>query len=120
MSAAVVRAWDWGSIVVGRRLPARYPLSMAALTLAVVVAACAGSRPDQLPVTLETVPYLALPDSLTGVKLPIASDGVIAIAGRLPEWVAGQERLSYGGWQAGDQFIAAWGTPNGQVGTPPV
>ena len=126
MSATVVRASDRGSVVVGRRLPARYPLYVATLALAVVVAACAGSASRQQMVTLETLPYQDMPAALTGVKLPIASDGVVAIAGRLPERVAGQGRLPYGGWLAGNQFVAgwgditAWGTPNGQAGTPPV
>src|SRR5688572_25085979 len=126
MSAAVVRAWGWGSIVVGRRLPARYPLSLAAIAVVVVVAACAGNASRQQSVSLESLPYQDLPAALTGVKLPIESAGAIAIAARLPERVAGQGRLPYGGWQAGDQFVAgwgdvtAWGAPNGRAGTPPI
>jgi hypothetical protein len=126
MSAAVVRAWDRGSIVGGRRLPARYPITVAAIVVAVVVAACAGSTSRQEALTLEKVPYQALPAALAGVKLPIGSGGVIAIAGRLPELLAGQGRLPYGGWLRGDQFLAGWGdvttwgTPRGQTGTPPI
>jgi hypothetical protein len=126
MPAAVVRAWDRGSVVVGRRLPARYPLAVAAIAVAVVVAACASSTSRQSVVTLETVPYQALPAALTGVKLPVQTGGVVAIAGRLPERVAGQGRLPYGGWLRGDQFVAGWGdvttwgTAHGQTGTPPI
>ena len=126
MSAAVVRAWDRDWVVVDRRLPARYPLAVAAIVVAVVVAACAGSASRQQAVTLETVPRQSLPAALTGVKLPIGSGGVVAVAGRLPEWVAGQGRLPYGGWSRGDQFVAgwgdvtSWGTAHGQTGTPPV
>lgn len=126
MSAAMVRAWDRGSVVVGRHLPARYPLLVAAVVVAVVVAACAGNASRQQAVTLETVPYQALPAALTGVKLPVQTGGVVAIASSLPERVAGQGLLPYGGWLRGDQFVAGWGdvttwgTPNGQTGTPPI
>jgi hypothetical protein len=126
MSVAVVRAWDRRSIVGGRRLPARYPITVAAIVVAVVVAACAGNDSRQQALTLETVRYQAPPAALTGVKLPIGSGGVVAVAARLPERVAGQGRLPYGGWLRGDQFVAgwgdttAWGTPHGQTGTPPI
>ena len=120
MSAAVVRAWDRGSVVVGLRLSARYSLAVAAMVVAVVVAACAGSGLRQPAVTLETLPYQDMPAALNGVKLPTATDDVVAIAGRLPERVAGQERLPYGGWQTGDRYVAGWSALNGQTGAPPV
>jgi len=126
MSAAVVRAWDRRPIVVGWRLPAAYPVSVAVVAVAVIVAACAGSASQQRLVTLETVQYAALPEALHGMKVPIASDGIVAIAEHLPEQVAGQGRLPYGGWQNGEQFtagwgdVSAWGARSGLAGTPPI
>ena len=126
MSAGVVRAWDRGAVVAGRRLPAAYPIVIAAIALAVVVAACAGGTARRERITLENVPFQPLPEALTGAKLPIDKDGIIAIAERLPAQVAGQSRLPYGGWRAGSQFtagwgdVAAWGAPNGLAGTPPI
>ncbi|MEX1158174.1 MAG: hypothetical protein WEC79_04520 [Thermomicrobiales bacterium] len=126
MSAALERAWAWGPFVVNRRLQMVYPLSAAAVALAVIVAACAGGAGRQEQLTLDSVMYRSLPAELTGVKLPVVSADVIAIAGKLPEQLAGQGRLSYGGWQSDDRFvagwgdIAAWGAPSGVSGAPPV
>lgn len=126
MSAVVVRGWEWRPSLAGRRAPAAYPLAVAVIALAIVVAACADGASRQRLVTLETAPYQALPEALTGVKLPIGTAGIVTIAGRLPEQVAGKGRLPYGGWQSGERFVAgwgdvaAWGAPNGLAGTPPI
>jgi hypothetical protein len=60
------------------------------------------------------------------MKLPIGTAAVVALAGRLPERLAGQQRLPGGGWLGSERFtsnwgaLTAWGTQNGLAGTPPV
>jgi hypothetical protein len=120
MSAAVVRAWGLGSGIVGRRLSARYPLSLGILTLAMIVAACASSQSPDRALTLERVPFRHVPAELTGVKIPIEASGVAEITARLPDRLAGLEFMPHSGWQGSDRFVAAWGPPNGQAGVPPL
>jgi hypothetical protein len=126
MPAVVVGGRVQGRPVVVRRVPASYPLAVAVITLAVVVAACTDGASRQRHFTLETTPYQELPQSLSGMKLPIGTAAVVALAGQLPERLAGRQRLPDGGWLGSERFVAnwgdltAWGTQSGLAGTPPV